>query len=168
MGAAREWCSTCCSSRSTTTWVSFTRRGQRPPAGQQAATDPARHRFVCLCGLAQSVRRRPAREEARASCGTRRLAFGPGNDCITSSQARIPSEIIRFEIGTMQRRLAWPLRKEDTHKSRKCKQLFTSAQAEGPHPRRWPRKDASGGPAAARNPADCICLLVSKEWFKSP
>nr|KJB65083.1 hypothetical protein B456_010G079800 [Gossypium raimondii] len=28
------------------------------------------------------------------------------------------------KIGTIQRRLAWPLRKDDTHKSRNCPNIF--------------------------------------------
>jgi len=38
------------------------------------------------------------------------------------------------KIGTIQRRLAWPLRKDDTHKSRNGSKNFPSPPAGGPPP----------------------------------
>ena len=42
-----------------------------------------------------------------------------------------------IKIGTIQRRLAWPLRKDDTHKSRWYRYFFTDTVAE--RLRRWTR-----------------------------
>ena len=36
------------------------------------------------------------------------------------------------KIGTIQRRLAWPLRKDDTHKIEKCKNIAAAAHAQAP------------------------------------
>ena len=68
--------------------------------------------------------RRPCRAEAVPPQG-RGLRFGSEPDGMQLSDSLRGSSV---KIGTIQRRLAWPLRKDDTHKSRSVNNSFCRSQ----------------------------------------
>ena len=57
--------------------------------------------------------------DTSSSCSIACVPTGPASLCVTDS-LRGSS----VKIGTIQRRLAWPLRKDDTHKSRRVTKFF--------------------------------------------
>ncbi len=63
------------------------------------------------------------------------------NHCIYALDSLLTSFGTSDKIGTIQRRLAWPLRKDDTHKSRNGSKLFFSY---------WARLEAGGGAGLPR------------------
>ena len=60
--------------------------------------------------------------DTSSSCSIACVPTGPASLCVTDS-LRGSS----VKIGTIQRRLAWPLRKDDTHKSRSVNNFFAFA-----------------------------------------
>ena len=56
------------------------------------------------------------------------------------SQCPIPDSLrgSSDKIGTIQRRLAWPLRRDDTHKSRSVPSLFAPGRQDRPRVSTWP------------------------------
>ena len=60
--------------------------------------------------------------DTSSSCSIACVPTGPASLCVTDS-LRGSS----VKIGTIQRRLAWPLRKDDTHKSRSVNNFFAPA-----------------------------------------
>ena len=67
-----------------------------------------------------------------------------------------------IKIGTIQRRLAWPLRKDDTHKSRWYRYFFTDTVAE--RLRRWTRNPLG----FSRMSSNLIGVVFVKTFFVLP